>query len=457
MKYAKIFIPILILLGVAYFFLDKGIGKRPAGTFATIGEYFFVEPSQVDRVEFTDGTTSISVIRNDSNWEIESPIKTPADSETINKLIDSVLQNAVHRILSPEEAGDLAEYGLDSSLKSVALYGGGKSLLDLKFGDVSLTGSDLYAKKSGGGEVLLTAVQINDVLQFDPNYFRSKNPIQVDENSIVSMVLTYPDSFWKLEKKDDTGIWYAIEPQMFRAKNSKMSRLIGQLNSMEIVKFFGSKLENDATNGFDTPVVKLEIVVKREGGSDSLTMELAGTDVPANGIYARLSNIPDEDVLVEASILDKLQIKTADLREDSLFLVDPTQIISLDVRERGSKNLSIFQTDKGEWKILSPTSGNVSMSALENFFNQMKNLRPSQFISVEELNSLDSEITGFESYTAKIEIKRKGGFSKMEITIGRKDKEKGYYVKVSDIDGACLVPSQLVDEFLNANKRLKGE
>jgi hypothetical protein len=457
MKYAKIFIPILILLGVAYFFLDRGIGKKPAGMFATIGEYFFVEPSQVDRVELMDGTTSIYIVRNDSNWDIESPIKAPADPEIIKNLVDSVLQNAVHRILSPDEAGALAEYGLDVSERSIALYGEGRPLLDLKFGDVSLTGSDLYAKKSGGGEVLLTAVQINAVLQFDPNYFRSKNPIQIDENSIESIVLTYPDSFWKLEKKEDTGTWYVTEPQMFRAKNSKLTRLIGQLNSMLIVKFLGSKLVNDATNGFDTPVVKLEIVKKKKDGSESFTMDLGGTDVPANGIYARLSNIPDEDVLVEASILDKLLLKPEDIRDNSLFLVDPSQIASLDVRERGSKNLSIFQDEKGKWKMLSPTSGNVAMSALDNFFNQMKNLRPSEFISAEELNTIDPEITGFESYTAKVVIKRNDGYSNMEIIIGSKDREKGYYLKVSDIDGAYFVSAQLIDEFLNANKRLKGE
>jgi hypothetical protein len=457
MKYAKIFIPILILLGIAYFFFDKGIGKKPAGTFATIGEYFFVEPSQVDRVELSDGTTSILVVRNDANWNLELPIKAPADAEIMKNLVDSVLQNAVHRILSSEEAGDLTEYGLESSQKSITLYGGETSKLDLKFGDVSLTGSDIYAKKSGGGEVLLTAIQINDVLQFDPNYYRAKNPIQVDENSIESMVLTYPENIWKLEKKQDTGTWYITEPQTFRANNSKISRLIGQLNSMKIVKFFGSKLLNDPINGFDAPVVKLEIVMKKKSGPETLAMELGGTDVPSNGIYAKLSNIPDEDVLVEASILDKLMLKPDDLREDSLFIIDPAQIISLDVRERDAKNLSVFQDDKGEWKMLSPTSGDVAKSALENFFTQMKNLRPSGFISVEELNALDEEITGFESYTAKIVVKRKGGFSNMEIIIGSKDREKGYYMKVSDADGAYFVSAKLVDEFLNANKRLKGE
>lgn len=456
MKYTKIFVPILILFAVGYFLLEMNDDQKKPGVFATIGEYFFVEMDDIDRVELVNPDGKIVIVKTMDAWQIESPLKSPADSNTVNTLLSAIIQNPIHRVLPTDQIGELSEYGLTDSSESVTLYGGGKVLLDLNLGDKNPTGSDFYASKGGGGEVFTTAVQIKEKLVYNANNYRAREPLRIVEDSVLSLVFTYPDSYWRLDRRGDTGNWYITEPEMLRAKNSKINRILSQLQAMQITEFTNVRYSGDDAHGLDSPQVTVEIVSKINNKSISTKLTLGETYVEKNAIYARLSDLPDEDVLVEASILHKLKLTANDLRENSLFIVDLTQIESLDVRERGAKNLSIYQTDKDEWKIISPQSGDAAESALKNFFQKLTNLRPSEYISPEALNDISEDTTGFESYTAKIVVKRRGGYSNLELVIGKLDKDKGYYVLISDIEGAYFISEDLIRQFFDANKRLKG-
>ncbi|MCD6218441.1 DUF4340 domain-containing protein [bacterium] len=456
MKYTKILVLILIILAVGYFFLEHKNPQKKPGVFATVGEYFFVKASDIDRVELASDDGNIVIVKQADEWRIESPLKSPADIGTVNALLGGIIQNPIHRVLPSDQIGELSEYGLSDTSESVTLYGGGKVLLDLKLGDRNPTGSDLYAKKGGGGEIFTTAVQIDDKLIYDPNHYRTRTPMRIDVDSVSSLVFTYPDSYWRLDRRGDTGNWYISEPEMFRAKNSKINRMLSQLKSMQVTEFLNQRLPDDDAHGLNTPEVVVEITSKIDNRTKTTKMILGETSVEKNAIYARLSDLPDEDVLIEASILHKLKLTADDLRENSLFLVDPTKIESLDVRERGAKNLSIYQTPKNEWKMISPNAGNMAESALKDFFQKLTNLRPSEYISLEDLDNIDVDVTGFESYKAKIVVKRRGDYSDLEIVIGNIDKDKGYYVLVSDIEGAYFVSEDLVAQLFDSNKRLKG-
>ena len=106
--------------------------------------------------------------------------------------------------------------------------------------------------------------------------------------------------------------------------------------------------------------------------------------------------------------------------------------------------------------MISPNAGNMAESALKDFFQKLTDLRPSEYISPEDLENIDEDVTGFESYKVKIVVKRRGDYSDLEIVIGNMDKDKGYYVLVSDIEGAYFVSEDFIAQLLDANKRLKG-
>jgi len=457
MQYAKIFIPVLLILGALYFFFEKSNVQKEPGVYSTIGEYFFVDRDKIDRIELTSDKNVAVLKKNSGDWTVDSPVKSPADPDIVKSLLSNIILNPVHRVLPSDQIEDFAEYGLDNTSKSITLYGSGELLLDLKFGDKNPDGSDLYARKGGGNEIITTAIQIMDILNFDFNTFRATTPIQIDANDVTTIKIVYPDNYWLLEKKDVTGSWYITEPQMFRAKNTKINRLLSQLTSMKITKFLNERLPDDNSHGLNSSGITVEITSMSEAGQYVEKISFGDTNVAENAIYARLSRMPNEDVLVESSILRKLELNADDLRENSLFIVDPLQIASLDVRERGAKNLSIFQTPQDKWQILSPRSGDLDETVLKDFFKVLMNLRPDKYISPDELQKLDPEQTGFEAYTAKIEVKRRDGFDKLEIIIGKKYRDNGYYTMVSDIDGAYFVTEDSIMKFFEVNNRLKEE
>ena len=457
MQYTKVFISILLILGALYFFFGKNDAQEKPGVYVTIGEYYFIDIEKIDRVELTSNNDITVLKKKSGDWSVDLPVKSPADLNSVKKLLSNITQNPVHRVLPTDQIEEFAEYGLDDVSKSVTLYGGGELLLDLKFGDENPDGTDMYAKKGGGNEIITTAIQIVDVFNFDSNTFRSRSPLNIDESAITSLKITYADSYWHFEKQEDTGNWYITEPQMFRAKNSKINRLLSQLISMKITMFLNMRFQDEISHGLNASGISVEITSKSAEGERVETVIFGDTNVAENAIYARLSSLPDEDVLIESSILNKLKLSEGDIREDSLFIVDPLQIETLDVRERGAKNLSIFKTPQGKWQIISPRSGDIDMDALKNFFEALSNLRPHKYISASELEKIDPDDTGFEAYKAKIEIKQRGGLNKLEILIGKKSRNNGYYTMVNDSDGACYVSDELIKKFFNANDRLKED
>jgi len=454
MKYAKVFVPLLIILAILFVLFEKKEKEEDKSVFGTLGEYYFVDTQAVDRVELGKNGSLISIARQDGNWQIEKPIVTLADPKAVDELLKGILENPVHRLLKAGEVGNLSEYGLDVEKETVTLYRAGNVLVDLVIGDTSITGSDLYTKKKGENEVMLTAVQLRDKLIYEPEHYRSRNPLNFDENAVVTIIFTYPDSHLKLEKDKKTFAWYITEPENFLAQNPKVVRFIGQLKRMEIVKFLNRRMPSEESHGLDNPPIKVDLIMDK---NETIEMLAGDTDVESNGFYARFSTFPDEDFIIEASMLDKLKVSMTDFKETSLFQSSPLMVESIDVREPSASNLSIYQDDSGQWKRLKPSNGDVDQKKLEEFFHRLREFRPEEYLTGDELYEIGDDVTGFEDYTLKIEVKCKKGCKDIAIIVGNEVEGKGYYVKVSDMaEGAYMINSKLIQAFIDVNTALKS-
>lgn len=455
MKYAKYFIPVLIVLAVIYFIFERKESPKPEGVFKTIGEYFSISKDKIDKIEITRDAARLTIAYKDNAWFVESPVRVPAEKAVVVNLIKTVLDNPLHRVIPENEVSSLSEYGLENPTMSITLYTADEPVIDLKMGEENVSQTDLYAKHSGRGDVLLTAVQLVSNLNLDPNSYRAKKPLTIDEASVEKLIFRYPEKSFTVEKNKESGTWYVKEPFQCRANGAKISMLLQQLKSMEIVKFLNEKLPDDNAHGLTAPVVTIEISSVIDNSASTVTMSLGDTSVGDNAVYARLSTSPDEDFLVEASIQNKLMVDENLIRENSLFIFEMKQIESIEVREKGSTNLTIMQTKGAEWKMISPENAPVDQASLNRFMESLANLRPSAFIPDKDLANLREEEVRFESYTVKIEVKTFGVSEKYAVTIGAK-KDKSFYAKTSDSSGAYLLDEPLVKKFFEATKAIKG-
>ena len=69
-----------------------------------------LEQAQIDRISIDTANDSISLIKSDGNWHLESPLRWPANNTNINRLTDLVNQQTESRL--PAAEADLKAFGL---------------------------------------------------------------------------------------------------------------------------------------------------------------------------------------------------------------------------------------------------------------------------------------------------------------------------------------------------------
>lgn len=128
-----------------------------------------------------------------------------------------------------------------------------------------------------------------------------------------------------------------------------------------------------AAYGFDPP----QATVRLEGDGLRLAMEI-GRAAPLGGLYVR---DPDRDAIVATTtnLLGALPASPADLRDRTLFRIDPFQVRRIQVR-RPEGFLQLTRGDGGEWAIQQPISARAEGAVVDAWLEQLLRMRAGEFV-----------------------------------------------------------------------------
>ena len=230
----------------------------------------------------------------------------------------------------------------------------------------------------------------------------------------------------------DNGKWKLTEPKPLPADQDSVSSIVSSLSALNADKVIENKAADLKPYGLDKPA--LDIQIKQKNGK---TAELlVGDDTPTgSGAYAKLAGDP-RVVTVASFVKTSLDKKPDDLRDKRLMLFDQDKITRVDLQAKGEP-VEFGKDAAGEWQILKPRALRADSSAVNGLVDKLRDAKM-------DLSGTGDAAKGFASATriATATVADASGNHTIEI---RKDKDKNYYAKASDVAGEFKVASDLGD------------
>lgn len=321
-------------------------------------------------------------------WNIQSPIETTADDNTVDSLVRNIALAKVERTF-PEGATELTAYGLDEP-KLVLRVRAGDEEKTIRIGNQDYTGNRVYVHFEGDPRVHLTSDYLLNTADKDLLAFRSKRVLPLDRDEVHVVEIERPGEKVLIRKREDQ--WELVSPLEDRGDSSAISSLLSSLEFAETKRFVTERAEDLASYGLDRPVATVRIQERGDDRWKSLQLGRKEDD----GYVARN---PDRSPIfvVAEELFEKLHQSVWELRNKDVVDVAQDQVVQVAVY-RGDEEILVRREDY-RWLVEKPEDHKDQETYAYKFWF------PIDDIAFESID--DSPRTGPPEADVRIEIKLK--------------------------------------------------
>ncbi len=151
-----------------------------------------ISKDSITEIEIKKGSLEYLLKRTDSGWVLQKPIQWPADSEKVNRLIETALKTRVENPITDKEK-DFDRYKVSDNGDYITLKTPSKSIT-VFVGKRGPRYSLVYIREKGEDDVYLVNAAFADELPTGRNSFRDRTIWKITKNSIIEIQ-------WQLQKK----------------------------------------------------------------------------------------------------------------------------------------------------------------------------------------------------------------------------------------------------------------
>jgi len=296
------------------------------------------------------GDYSIDLRRDGDAWFLEEPKGAPAHLPSIRQLLSRLRSLDRGELITPadmrERSQTLADFGLVVP-RLILTLGDSRGQREYRVGDPNPLGNSLYVKEEGSQNVMLVSTDLLDILPEDPDRFRDRRLTPLDERDITALVLSGPDGFLRLERKEQA--WVFAEPAAVNADDALVNKLVSLLLNARIETFI-NRLDPRLDTGLTTqPAV---IRVHTRGREVPYEISVGGPVDGAPGFsYARIGG-QDGLLSVSTGVRDLALTRADGLRDRRVLPVSMNDIVDIAVLE-GERKLRLLRNGD-EWSLQTP-------------------------------------------------------------------------------------------------------
>ncbi|HRQ44323.1 MAG TPA: DUF4340 domain-containing protein [Candidatus Goldiibacteriota bacterium] len=296
---------IFALLAAYYYFVE--IKKKKSDELKKANQeklYPDFKTESVTKISVKNSSGSILAARGADGWQLESPIKVPADDTVINDVLKDFAGAKIQRkIENPirqdygfeEKGGALIEFYADKTYTA-------------EFGADNPTESYVYAFAGGVNDCLILENNLKAHAEKKVFDFRHKGLFKVKEDDIEKIEVSVKGKKYTLERRG--ADWFAGEPYNARVKKEKAGAIIsGMTNSR--AKYFED--DKDAAKfGLVSPSEKVVFTTKQGkktayfGITDSVKASVFAKSEGVSGIFELPDyiylNIPKPEEIISRQI-----------------------------------------------------------------------------------------------------------------------------------------------------------
>lgn len=172
---------LLVALFVAFFALYFIMGKmNEKQAVDEIEETIMVtDLDSLTSMEYTDGTTTLSFVKEDGAWKVKDNDEITLDSDSVESIANTLSQVAAVRVL---EGGDeLSNYGLDEPVYTITMESESGVTLVLYIGDAA--GDNYYATTNDKVVIYTIGSSVVNAMEFDVTALEAEEETDNDDVS----------------------------------------------------------------------------------------------------------------------------------------------------------------------------------------------------------------------------------------------------------------------------------
>lgn len=441
-----VLLAVALALGAYIYFVESG--RRPAGTPAPLESVFDVESDDIDSLSVTASNGDRTVIEKDGDrWQIVEPFRVNVDVTQVVSLSSSLANLEVQRVVAgPEDAPDLAAFGLTAPTIEVGFGTGNGTETRLLIGERSPAGNDLYATVAGSNRVFLVSGFLDTT--FDQTTFdlRDKSILDITRDQVDSLEIEGPDLSVRLRKAD--GEWSLVNPIEARADLGVTDGLVGRLANGRMAAIEEESADAGALEPYGLDAPRLTVTVGL--GSSAATLLLGGTAADGT-VYAR-DRARELVFTVDASLADELEQGVGEYRRKNLFAFRPFNATALEIEQDGGRWTFALEEAEGEdddaWRRTAPGAGDVERADMDDLLAKLSNLRAESFEPTRDGTGLDAPI-------ATVTVTFDDDADQERVIVGRTGDD--VFAVSGDEPGAAKLNTRSWDDAVEALDPLRGD
>jgi hypothetical protein len=435
MRFKGTYLLAVVFLSVAayvYFYEVKGAEEQKKIEEAE-KNVFEMDKDKVSSIYLRNYSDSFRIERGPTGWEIEEPIKTPADDDQVDLILTSLENAEIERVVV-DSASDLSAFGLDKPQVELQL-GTDETQFDTLFiGSHNPTQSFVYSRLSGEKRVFLLPSSVYNNVSKKLFAIRDKTVLSFNKDDVRRVSLDRRDDTLVFEKEGDK--WRIKGPIDARADKSRIDQVLNSLSALKAKEFAdegGAKLSRFE---LDHPWGKVDLYL-----GDNLEMKsllLGGTKGKAGDVYAK--DVSRDPVFVIPSYFVKQVTKELDdFRDKKLLEFEKDQL--KEIRLTDPLRTIICEKDTtGDWYYYTgkdPVRYPASSSAIDRLVSDLSSLHIQSFVGVQ---GKTLRPYGLDNPQSTVLLNEKNG-GKVTLSIGKKvvekegGKAKEYLYAMNDRDG----------------------
>jgi hypothetical protein len=420
------------LVGYIYYLNREGAEN------ASDREQVFAEVTadDIEEVQITvrDGETS-RVQKTDGTWRLVEPVQAEADSTELSSITNSLASIDVQRVVD-ENAGDVAQYGLDPARIEVAYtVKGEEQPRRLQLGEKNPAGGDLYARVPDQNRVLLISSFLESTFNKDAFALRDKAVLKFDRDKADGLELVKGPTSIQLAKSGSD--WRLVKPIAARADFGQVESIVVRLDSARMESLVEAEAKDLVEYGLGRPTATLTVLT----GGERTTLLLGGTENAL--VFAKDASRPlvftvaptlESDVIKEIS-----EYRRKDLFDSRSFTANRIEL------RRGSETSAFEKSKNGENEVWRNASGqDVDAMKAEDLLTKITSIRAESF--------QDGAHPSLTSPVVSVTVQFDGDKTE-SVTFGREGDQ--VYASRADEPGTAVVTTVLFDEAVKALDAMK--
>ncbi|MBI3756007.1 MAG: DUF4340 domain-containing protein [Deltaproteobacteria bacterium] len=291
----------LAVIGGSFYFIDKEVEEKKVIE-ETKKKLFPFEPNDVAEFHVIKGSDNIILRKEAEKWFVENPLRAAADKETVQKLLDAIINAKLEATLfetqSEEKLKELGISGKDNLSVTFKIPSG--LVKTIVFGDRNPTMNLGFAILKDDPRIFRLTADIRAEADKTVYDLRDKAAFYFEPLKIKGFEMKWLDGKSITVSHPSEGKWHITKPKNAIASAIKVTEILYKIKDAKIKAFVDESPKDLTGYGLSRPTLKITVL----GENGKQTELLIGEkDKKQRGIFAKRSDAPNVFSLEEDFIV----------------------------------------------------------------------------------------------------------------------------------------------------------